>query len=97
MQGGTTFHFVTDCPESALEQAQEAAGGKDVSLGGGASTVQAYLAAGLVDELLLSLVPVFLGSGTRLFDNLSADVARPQQVEVVEAPGVTHLRYRFAS
>jgi dihydrofolate reductase len=97
MEGGTTFHFVTDGIESALGQAQEAAGGKNVSLGGGASTVQAYLAAGLVDELLLSLVPVFLGSGTRLFDNLSADVARPQQVEVVEAPGVTHLRYRFAS
>jgi dihydrofolate reductase len=97
MEGGTTFHFVTDGIESALGQAQEAAGGKNVSLGGGASTVQEYLAAGLVDELLLSLVPVFLGSGTRLFDNLSADVARPQQVEVVEAPGVTHLRYRFAS
>ena len=56
-----------------------------------------YLAAGLVDEVLLSLVPVFLGSGTRLFDNLSADAGRPHQVEVVEAPGVTHLRYRFPS
>jgi dihydrofolate reductase len=70
--------------------------GKDMSLGGGASTVQEYLAAGLVDELLLSIVAVFLGSGTRLFDNLGAEVSRPQQVEVVEAPGVTHLRYRFA-
>jgi dihydrofolate reductase len=95
MEGGTTFYFVTDGIESALEQAREGAGGQDVSLGGGASTVQEYLAAGLVNELLLSLVPVFLGSGTRLFDNLGTNVARPQQIEVVEAPGVTHLRYRF--
>src|SRR4029079_7333052 len=58
MQGGTTFHFVTDGIESALEQAPNAAEGKDVSLGGGAATVQPYLAAGLVDEMLISLVPV---------------------------------------
>jgi dihydrofolate reductase len=97
MEGGTTFYFVTGGIESALEQARDAAGGKDVSLGGGASAVQQCLAAGHLDELLLSLVPVFLGSGTRLFDNLGADVRRPEQVEVVEAPGVTHLRYRFGS
>jgi dihydrofolate reductase len=95
MQGGTTFHFVTDGIESALEQAREAAGGKDVSLGGGATVVQQYLAAGLLDEMLLSLVPVFLGRGTRLFDNLPDDMPRPQQVEAMEAPGVTHIRYRF--
>ena len=95
MQGGTTFHFVTDGIESALDLAGDAAAGKDVSLGGGASTVQQYLAARLVDEILVSLVPVFLGSGTRLFDNLGADVSRPQQVEAIEAPGVTHIRYRF--
>jgi dihydrofolate reductase len=97
MEGGTTFYFVTGGIESAFEQARDAAGGKDVSLGGGASAVQQYLAAGHLDELLLSLVPVFLGSGTRLFENLGADMRRPEQVEVVEAPGVTHLRYRFAS
>jgi dihydrofolate reductase len=94
MQGGTTFHFVTDGIESALEQAKEAAGGTDVSLGGGATVVQQYLAVGLLDEMLISLVPVFLGSGARLFDDLGA--ARPslEQVQAVEAPGVTHIRYR---
>ena len=94
MDGGTTFHFVTDGIESALERATAAADGKDVSLGGGATAVQQYLAAGLVAEILISLVPVFLGGGTRLFDNLGE--ARPglEQVQVVEAPGVTHIRYR---
>ena len=95
MQGGTTFHFVTDGIESALAQARDAAGGKDVSLGGGATAAQQYIAAGLVDEILISLVPVLLGGGTRLFENLGPSPPRPQQVEVVEAPGVTHLRYRF--
>ena len=95
MQGGTTFHFVTDGIESALEQAREAADGKDVSLGGGATVVQQYLAAGLVDEILISLVPVFLGAGTRLFDNLGTNPPRPRPLEAVEAPGVTHIRYRF--
>jgi dihydrofolate reductase len=95
MHGDTTFYFVTDGIEAALEQARAAAEGMDVSLGGGASTVQQYLAAGLVDELLISLVPVFLGSGARLFDNLGADT-QPQQVEAIAAPGVTHIRYRFA-
>jgi len=95
MEGGTTFHFVTDGIESALEQARDSAGGKDVSLGGGPSTVQAYVAAGLLDEMLISLVPIFLGAGTRPFDDLGAAPRRPEQIEVVEAPGVTHLRYRF--
>lgn len=96
MEGGTTFHFVTDGIASALEQARRAAGERDVSLGGGATAVQQYLAAGLLDEMLISLVPVFLGSGARLFDNLGE--ARPtlELVETVEAPGVTHLRYRVA-
>jgi dihydrofolate reductase len=96
MKGGTTFNFVTDGIESALEQAREAAAGKDVSLGGGATTVQQYLAAGLLDEMTITLVPVFLGDGTRLFDNLGKAPRRPEQVEAIEAPGVTHLRYRFA-
>jgi dihydrofolate reductase len=96
MEGGTTFNFVTDGIESAFEQAREAAAGKDVSLGGGATTVQQYLAAGLLDEMTITLVPVFLGDGTRLFDNLGKAPRRPEQVEAIEAPGVTHLRYRFA-
>ena len=93
MQGGTTFRFVTDGIESALGQAKNAAGAKDVSLGGGANVVQQYLAAGLLDEILVSVVPIFLGSGARLFDNLGKTRPRLRQVETVEAPGVTHIRY----
>jgi dihydrofolate reductase len=96
MQGGTTFHFVTDGIESALEQAREAAGGKDVALMGGASAAQQYLAARLVDEMLISIVPVMLGGGARLFDNLDGEDLALEQVSVVEAPGVTHIRYRPA-
>ncbi len=96
MEGGTTFTFVTDGIESALAQAREAAGGKDVSLGGGADVAQQYLAAGLLDEVQLNVVPVLLGSGTRLFENLSGDVAL-EQTEVIEAPGVTHLKYRVSA
>ena len=94
MQGGTTFHFVSDGIESALARATEAAGGKDVSLGGGANVVQQYLAAGLLDEMLLSVVPVLLGDGDRLFGDLGNAGPRLQQVQVVGAPGVTHIRYR---
>jgi dihydrofolate reductase len=93
MQGGTTFRFITDGIESALGQAKNAAGAKDVSLGGGANVVQQYLAAGLLDEILVSVVPIFLGGGARLFDNLGETKPRLRQVEAVEAPGVTHLRY----
>ena len=93
-QGGTTFTFVTDGIESALEQAKEAAGGKDVSLGGGAAVFQQYLAAGLVDEVRLSVVPVLLGDGTRLFDNIGRADVKLEPVRVVDAPGVTHLTYR---
>lgn len=70
MEDGTTFHFVTQGIESALEQARAAAGEKDVSIGGSASVIQQYLAAGLLDELLVSVVPIFLGGGALPFDNL---------------------------
>jgi dihydrofolate reductase len=97
MEGGTTFFFVTDGIESALEQAKAAAGGKDVSLGGGADVAQQYLKAGLVDEMLLNVAPVVLGSGTRLFENLDdADIAL-DRIQVVEAPDVTHLKYRLSA
>ncbi|MDX6583639.1 MAG: hypothetical protein QOI10_2823 [Solirubrobacterales bacterium] len=96
MQGGTTFHFVTDGIESALEQARDAAGDQDVSLGGGANAVQQYLAAGLLDEILIAVVPIFLGSGERPFDNLGDARPKLEQIQVVEAPGVTHLRYRVS-
>jgi dihydrofolate reductase len=93
-KGGTTFTFVTDGIESALERAKEAAGGKDVSLGGGAEVAQQYLAAGLLDEVNLNVVPVLLGSGTRLFDNLDEADVRFEQIRAIEAPGVAHLKYR---
>jgi dihydrofolate reductase len=94
MEGGTTFHFITDGIESALEQAREAAGGKDVMLWGGGQVAQQYLAAGLLDELELHVVPVVLGDGARLFDNLRDAEVQLEQVRAVEAPGVTHLKYR---
>jgi dihydrofolate reductase len=94
---GTTFHFVTDGIQSALEQAKEAAGGRDISLGGGADIAQQYLAAGLIDEMLLSVVPILLGGGTRLLEGLAEADVGLEQVEVIEAPDVAHLRYRVSS
>jgi dihydrofolate reductase len=94
--GGTTFHFITDGIESALEQARQAAGDRDISLAGGAYVAQQYLAAGLVDEFTLSVVPVLLGSGTRLLENLGADL-KLAQADIVQAPGVTHLGYRVVN
>jgi dihydrofolate reductase len=95
MEGGTTFHFVTDGIESALDQAREAARGKDVTLWGGGHIVQQYLAAGLLDELELHVVPVLLGDGARPFGG-DAEV-QLEQVRAVEAPGVTHLKYRVVT
>jgi dihydrofolate reductase len=89
----TTFTFVTDGIHSALDQARAAAAGKDVFIGGGASIINQYLAAGLVDELELHIVPLVLGGGARLFDGVGRDL-RLEQVRAVEAPGVTHLKYR---
>jgi dihydrofolate reductase len=92
MEGGTTFHFVTDGIESALEQARAAAGGQDVAIAGGAQAVQQYLAAGLLDEIHLHIAPMMLGDGTRLFENAGFPTLEP--VEVVPSPAVTHVRYR---
>jgi dihydrofolate reductase len=89
----TTFTFVTDGIDSALEQARASAAGKDVFIGGGASVINQYLAAGLVDELELHIVPVVLGGGARLFEGVGPDL-KLEQVRAVEAPGVTHLKYR---
>jgi len=94
MQGGTTFTFVTDGLESALEQARAAAGERDVAVAGGASTVRQALAAGALDELQLHIVPVILGRGERIFDDVGDPVLEP--VEVVASTGVTHVRYRIA-
>jgi dihydrofolate reductase len=92
----TTFTFVTDGIESALARARDAAGDRDVFIGGGAKAINEYLAAGLVDELELHVVPILLGGGARLFDGVGPDVAL-ELLRVVEAPGVTHLKYRVVS
>ena len=94
MQGGTTFHFVTDGIESALAQARQAAGGKDVAIGGGASTVRQFLAAGLVDELEIHLVPHLLGAGERLLGPLDSSKIKLEPMRTLAGPGVTHLKYR---
>jgi dihydrofolate reductase len=94
MEGGTTFYFVTNGIESALAQAKKAAGDKDVLLSGGGHIIQQYLAAGVLDELELHVVPVLLGDGARLFDNLGAATVQLEQVRAIAAPGVTHITYR---
>jgi len=92
LEGGTTFTFVTDGIESALAQARSWAHGKDISLGGGAATARAYLAAGLVDEMEINLVPILLGRGERLFDGVD-DLRGLQLARTVAAPTVTHLKF----
>jgi dihydrofolate reductase len=93
-KGETTFTFVTDGIESALAQAQAAAGGKDVAIAGGASAAQQYLKAGLMDELQLHVVPQLLGKGVRMFDDLGPEPPRLESTRVLHSPAVTHLRYR---
>ncbi|KAA0085376.1 dihydrofolate reductase [Mycolicibacterium sp. P9-64] len=94
MGGGTTFHFVTDGIESAYAQAEAAAGGRPISIAGGASCGRQAIQAGLVDEIDLQVSPVILGSGERLLDGFEAGVPTLELVRVLEAPGVAHLRYR---
>lgn len=94
MQGGTTFTFVTDGVESAVAQAREAAGDKDVLVAGGASAVQQCLDAGLVEELQVHIAPILLRSGTRLFDNLGPDEIAIEKTRVIDSPAVTHLKFR---
>ncbi|MEO6579000.1 MAG: dihydrofolate reductase family protein [Candidatus Limnocylindria bacterium] len=89
----TTFTFVTDGIEAALAQARAVAGDNDVYIGGGANVINQYLAAGLVDELELSIVPIVLGGGARLFDGVGSDL-KLELLRAVEAPGVTHIKYR---
>jgi dihydrofolate reductase len=98
-QGGTTYTFVTDGIESALKQARAAAADRDIGLAGGADVVQQYLEAGLIDEMQLHVVPLFLGDGVRLFDGRLPDAPRALEcTRVLESPtGVTHLQYRAAS
>jgi dihydrofolate reductase len=95
MDGGTTYHFVTDGIESALAQAREAAGDDDVAIMGGATTINQYLAAGLIDELRLHIVPLTLGAGTRLFEGVPQ--LKLEQVSSRAASLVTHVTYRVRS
>ncbi len=91
---GTSFEFVTGGIEAALKLARAAADGKDIAVSGGGTVARQYLMAGLLDEIELHLVPVILGAGVRLFDDKELAGTRMEQVEVIEAPEVTHIRYR---
>jgi len=93
LEGGTTFFFITDGIESAFEEARRVARGKDVSLAGGAHTAQEYLRAGVVDEMLISLVPILLGTGERLFEGIGNELGRFEHVRTIDAPGVTHIKF----
>jgi dihydrofolate reductase len=93
MQGGTTFHFVTDGIEAALERAMEAANGQDVAIGGGAETAQQYLRARLIDEMQIHVVPVLLGDGSRLFENLAGELSAYRCVSLVSSPAAAHYTY----
>jgi dihydrofolate reductase len=92
--GGTAYTFVTDGIASALEQAKAAVGDKDVKVTGGANTVQQYIKGGLLDEIQVHVVPVLLGSGIRLFEQLGSKYIELESARVIESPGVTHLRFR---
>ncbi len=93
MAGGTTFHFVDDGIEAALERAFDAAGGADVRLGGGAATVRQYLRAGLVEDLHVAVVPILLGAGERLLEDLGGAPDGYECVEFIASPAVAHMRF----
>jgi dihydrofolate reductase len=93
MKGGTTFTFVTEGIDSALEQARSAAGDKNVTIAGGAQTVRQFLAAGKLDELYLHIVPIVLGAGERLLEDVGDPTMEP--VKVIASPAVTHIKYRI--
>jgi dihydrofolate reductase len=95
-EGGTTFTFTSEGLDSALAMARERAQGRDVAISGGAGVARQFLAAGLVDEFMIHLVPVLLGAGVRLFEDAASPAIALEQTDVVEAPGVTHLTYRVS-
>ncbi|MGZ3901510.1 MAG: dihydrofolate reductase family protein [Bacteroidia bacterium] len=94
-KGTTTFYFINDGIESALNKAKQSAKGKDVRIQGGANTIQQFLNAGLVDECLIHIAPVFLGSGIRLFEGINKDIYNLQIIEVIPSDLTTHLRYKL--
>ncbi|MER5721978.1 dihydrofolate reductase family protein [Streptomyces sp. NPDC002418] len=93
MEGGTTFHFIDATPQEALRQAREAAGGQDVRIGGGPSTVREFLAEDLVDHLHVAVVPIVLGRGERLWDGLEGLEKRFRAESVTTPGGVTHMTF----
>jgi dihydrofolate reductase len=93
MQGGTTYYFVTDGIEAALQRAEADAGKKDVGIWGGANVMRQYLRAGLLDEIQIHLVPVLLGEGVRLFDDPGRERIELQRTRTIETPSATHLRF----
>jgi dihydrofolate reductase len=93
MEGGTTFHFVTEGPEAALERAREVAGSRDINIGGGASTAQQYLRLGLVDEMEIHVVPAILGAGERLLENLDGPPSYLKPLEVLSSPRAAHFHF----
>ncbi len=94
MEGGTTFHFVTEGIEAVHERALAAAAGRDVRIGGGPTTIRRFMRAGLVDDLHLAVVPVLLGSGERIFDGIDAPATGYEVVEYIPSPSVAHMRLR---
>jgi dihydrofolate reductase len=93
MEGGTTFNFVTEGPEAALERAREVSGPRDINIGGGASTAQQYLLLGLVDEMEIHVVPALLGAGERLFENIDGPPSYLKPLEVLSSPRAAHFRF----
>lgn len=91
--GGTTFYFVNDGPESALEQARAAARDRDIRISGGADVIRQYLTIGVIDELEIALAPIIFGGGRRLFDGLGDDLPQFRIDRVIDSPDATHLRY----
>lgn len=94
-KGGTTFYFINDGIESALQKARQVAGNKDIRIAGGANTIQQFLNAGLVDDFTINYSPIMLGKGVRLFDNIDKSKFDIEIVEAVNSPLVTHLRYKL--
>ena len=94
-EGATTFYFINDGIESALDKARQSAKGKDIRIQGGANTIQQFLNAGLIDEFFVHISPVFLGSGIRLFDGIDKDKYDLQVAEVIPSNLTTHLRYKL--
>lgn len=94
-KGSTTFYFINDGIESALEKAKASANGKDIRIQGGADTIQQFLKAGLIDEFIIHIAPVFLGSGTRLFDGIDPDLYKLEIMEVIPSDLTTHIRYKL--